>query len=380
MPGVLTVANGMRSRLIVPVASYLMSINVMDVELANTSVLRIPMEATEVLAGEASISSASIFSQRIVLFMVKKYEGRRFFKPSVLRNLVVALVGASVLVSLIFNVGWGTMSSMGYKAIALLCPLGALESMLGTWVIIPRTLVILLVTIAIVIFFGKVFCSWACPIPPLSQFFKTKKAKAEEKKVQQEAAEHSLTKYHGNKERCGACKQTKVSFDSRHFVLLGALGSTAIFGFPVFCIVCPIGLLFATAIAVVRLIGFNEPSFGLIIFPVILLVEFLILRKWCHKICPMGALMSLVASLNRTFKPKVEQNKCLRFAENADCTVCSSVCPEHIDPHSNLGLRTTAECTRCNRCAEACPNGAIRFIWQKKVPSIITNKERTNNV
>jgi ferredoxin-type protein NapH len=298
--------------------------------------------------------------------MARKYEGRRFLKPSVLRNLAVALVVISVLLSLVFTIGWGTLSSMGYKAIALLCPLGALESMLGTWVILPRVLIILIVTIAIVLLFGKAFCSWVCPVPPLSQFFRTKKAKAGQELEQQEAAESSLAKYHENKEHCGACRQTKASLDSRHFVLLGALASTAIFGFPVFCIVCPIGLTFATAIAVVRLVGFNEPSFGLLIFPAILLIEFLVLRKWCYKICPMGALMSLVASFNRTLKPKVEEKKCLRFTEDADCSVCSNVCPEHIDPHSNLGLRSTAECTRCNRCAEACPEGAIRFTPQKR--------------
>ena len=44
----------------------------------------------------------------------------------------------------------------------------------------------------------------------------------------------------------------RAKLDSRHYVLGGALLSTAVFGFPVFCLVCPIGLTFATVLVVWR--------------------------------------------------------------------------------------------------------------------------------
>ncbi|MFR0707830.1 MAG: hypothetical protein ACLSIH_12425 [Eggerthella lenta] len=80
-----------------------------------------------------------------------------------------------------------------------------------------------------------------------------------------------------------------LRLDTRHATLLGALGASAVFGFPVFCLVCPIGLTFATFIGVWHLFQFNETSWGLIIFPAILVLEIAFLRKWCAKICPVSA-------------------------------------------------------------------------------------------
>ncbi|MFR1638333.1 MAG: 4Fe-4S binding protein [Eggerthellaceae bacterium] len=69
-----------------------------------------------------------------------------------------------------------------------------------------------------------------------------------------------------------------------------ALLSTAVFGFPVFCLICPVGLTFATLIAVWRLFQFNEVALSLLVFPAMLALEVLVLRKWCSRFCPLGAL------------------------------------------------------------------------------------------
>lgn len=89
----------------------------------------------------------------------------------------------------------------------------------------------------------------------------------------------------------------------RNWVLGGALLSTAVFGFPVFCLICPVGLTFATLIAVWRLFQFNEVALSLLVFPAMLALEVLVLRKWCSRFCPLGALLSLASRLNRTFRP-----------------------------------------------------------------------------
>jgi ferredoxin-type protein NapH len=295
--------------------------------------------------------------------MTQKYDGRRFLQPTTLRKIVAGLAVLIVFISIIFHTGWGTLSSLGWQSIVALCPLGALESMLGARAIIPHVLLLLAVMLIIVLLFGKSFCSWICPVPFVSRFFATKDVRLQEREERLEASQLALDNYRLEQkgEHCGACHSKRLPVDTRHFILLGALGSTAFFGFPVFCIVCPIGLIFATGIAVVRLIGFNEPSLSLLIFPTILLIEVMVLRKWCLKICPMSALLSLVSTFNKTFKPQVDADKCLRSNLDEACAVCSSVCPERIDPHSDLGLRPTTECTRCNRCAQACPQGAISF-------------------
>lgn len=114
-------------------------------------------------------------------------------------------------------------------------------------------------------------------------------------------------------------------------VLGGSLVSAAICGFPVFCLICPVGLTFATAIALYRLVGFNEPTLDLIVFPLIIVAELTLLRKWCHRFCPISALMGLVANFNKATRPKIDPDLCLR-KDGTPCTVCAAACPEFIDP------------------------------------------------
>ena len=122
------------------------------------------------------------------------------------------------------------------------------------------------------------------------------------------------------------------------------------------CLVCPIGLTFATFIGVWHLFQFNETSWGLIIFPAILVLEIAFLRKWCAKICPVSALVSLISGLNRTLRPRVRADACLR-SSGVDCRACVEACPEQVDPHS----KRIPECSKCGACVEACPAQAIHM-------------------
>jgi ferredoxin-type protein NapH len=103
------------------------------------------------------------------------------------------------------------------------------------------------------------------------------------------------------------------------------------------------------------MVGFNEPTFSLLVFPAILIIEVLFLRKWCLKFCPLGAVMSLLSIPNKFFRPKVDESKCLRF-QGVDCTVCVESCPELLDPHYAEGMQ---ECSKCGLCKENCPAQAI---------------------
>ena len=128
------------------------------------------------------------------------------------------------------------------------------------------------------------------------------------------------------------------------------MASAAVFGFPVFCLICPVGLTFATIIGLWNLVQFNEPSWALIIFPIILVAEVTVLRKWCSKICPISALVSLLSNLNVTLRPRVKADVCLR-SRGVDCHSCVDACPEQLDPHSGR----IPECSKCGKCVEACP-------------------------
>jgi ferredoxin-type protein NapH len=283
-------------------------------------------------------------------------------EPSMIRGFTAGAVFVVVGLGLVFNTGLGTLSSFGYNQIAAICPLGSLEVLFGTWMLVPRAILGLLGVIFLVIFVGKAFCSWLCPVQHIQAFFKTKKTKLQEQNERTEAGEFALNNWKNDID----VKHPKVALDTRHAVLAGALISTAVFGFPVFCLVCPVGLSFATFITLWRFIQFNEPSWGLLMFPVIIIIEVVLLRKWCTSLCPIGALLSLISVFNKTFKPQVDKDLCLRDTNGSLCKVCNTVCPEQTDPHSNKGKRPIHECVKCAKCSTACPVNAITFSPAKR--------------
>lgn len=283
-----------------------------------------------------------------------------------LRGLVAfTLVVGVTVAGLLFATGTGTLSALGIDSVAILCPLGALASMLGAHDVSWHALLCLGITVALVVLLGKVLCAWACPAPWIQRFFKGNqegRSASNSKPGCSSCAVQSCSHHHEHptekKEGIPAIggKRDGLHLDGRHVVLAGALGSSALFGFPVFCLLCPIGLTFATIIGLWQLFTLNETSWDLIIFPLILLVEVLVLRKWCTMICPVSALLSLISSANRAFRPSVDPEACLR-SRGIDCTVCVDACPEQLDPHS----ASIPECSKCRECADLCPAKAISF-------------------
>ena len=288
-------------------------------------------------------------------------------KSARLRATVAILAFVAMGVGLAIHSGTGTISSFGWDYIATVCPLGALESIFGSWAFVPRLVIALIAMLAVVWVAGKGFCGWICPIPYVGKLFRTKKSSAREANERHAAARLSYERWKNN----DAPQRKKLNLDSRHGVLLGALASTAIFGFPVFCLVCPVGLSVATFVLFWRMVQYNEVTFCLLLFPAIIILEVVVLGKWCGRFCPLGALFSLIGSTNRTFRPTVDHDACLRDTKGEACKACASACPEHIDPFSDMGERPMTECVKCRSCADACPASAITlpFLPAKRASS-----------
>ena len=283
-----------------------------------------------------------------------------------IRKAVRFLIVAVLLIALFAGWRTGTLCSVGYDAIAYICPLGALETIFGSWAFVPRVLICLAVVVIVALVFGKAFCSWVCPVAPLSDLLRGRKAREKDKCERTQAAHRVLERWSDtNAAQAEKHKPFRSRVDGRHVVLAGSLASAAVCGFPVFCLVCPIGLTFASAIALYRLIGFNEPAIEVLVFPALLVLELTVFRKWCHRFCPVGALLSLLSRGNRTFKPHVNASMCARHA-GSSCAACAQACPEHIDPCADLGDRSLAECTRCGACVNTCPAKALSFVNRKE--------------
>ena len=283
-----------------------------------------------------------------------------------IRKAVRFLIVAVLLIALFAGGQTGTLCSVGYDAIAYICPLGALETIFGSWAFVPRALICLAVVVIVALVFGKAFCSWVCPVAPLSDLLRGRKAREKDECERTQAAHRVLERWSDtNAAQAEKHKPFRSRVDGRHVVLAGSLASAAVCGFPVFCLVCPIGLTFASAIALYRLIGFNEPAIEVLVFPALLVLELTVFRKWCHRFCPVGALLSLLSRGNRTFKPHVDASMCARHA-GSSCAACAQACPEHIDPCADLGDRSLAECTRCGACVNTCPAKALSFVNRKE--------------
>lgn len=283
-----------------------------------------------------------------------------------IQKAVRFLIVAVLLIALFAGWQTGTLCSVGYDAIAYICPLGALETIFGSWAFVPRVLICLAVVVIVALVFGKAFCSWVCPVAPLSDLLRGRKAREKDECERTQAAHRVLERWSDtNAAQAEKHKPIRSRVDGRHVVLAGSLASAAVCGFPVFCLVCPIGLTFASAIALYRLIGFNEPAIEVLVFPALLVLELTVFRKWCHRFCPVGALLSLLSRGNRTFKPHVNASMCARHA-GSSCAACAQACPEHIDPCADLGDRSLAECTRCGACVNTCPAKALSFVNRKE--------------
>ena len=326
--------------------------------------------------------------------MAERQNKRRSWTWERKRHAVAGVVLLVIVAGLLIPIGSGAYSAMGVEFIAAICPLGALETMLGAKEVMLHPLLLLALTLALVAVFGKAFCSWVCPTPYLQRFFR-RKPRAGDLDAGAERADSNVAARvtdagapeSGGEAACaqlascasapgsdagrrcdrgrGSCgdgcalapvggKRDGVRIDGRHAVLAGALASAAVFGFPVFCLVCPVGLSVATLVGLWHLFQFGETTWGLLVFPVVLVLEVTVLRRWCRTLCPVAALTSLVSSANVTFRPRVDEGRCLR-AHGTDCRACVEVCPEQVDPHS----RRIPECTKCGLCADVCPSEAI---------------------
>lgn len=289
-------------------------------------------------------------------------------KAKTLRVVIPLAIMVVIAAGFYLSTGIGTLSAIGWGDVSLLCPLGALATMLASKTVVPRAVVSLVVAAVAIVVLGRAFCAWACPVPVVSKlrglFGKDKDASSG--KTEAIAAEPAAAPLSDHEKAllskttgCASCREKRGAVDSRHFVLGGALLSAAVFGFPVFCLVCPIGLTFATILLVMLLFSNGDVTWSVVVIPALLLVEVVFFRKWCAKLCPLSALMSLVGKANRTFRPTIDDAACLETSKDVACGKCAAACGEGIDPrHPELGA-SWSECTKCRACADACPGHAI---------------------
>jgi polyferredoxin/Pyruvate/2-oxoacid:ferredoxin oxidoreductase delta subunit len=235
-------------------------------------------------------------------------------------------------------------------------------------------LLLSLITVALSLILGRVFCGWVCPFGILHNA-------AGEVAKRPKKLEHGLY------------RKSQVS----KYVVLVAVAFSGFFSMSILGVVDPISLTvrsFAIGIGpalefLVRavfdgiyahgprwisdpsetlyaflqdhVLAFNQPHFfqGALLgtlFLGLLALNLARPRFWCRFICPLGALLAVVS------KASVLR---LRLGENCDrCGNCVRACPTGASPALGDGWRK-ADCIFCWNCVEACPTGAVTIGFGK---------------
>jgi len=235
---------------------------------------------------------------------------------------------------------------------------------------IAKTLMLIflpaVIIVVLTIIFGRVFCGWICPLGTLLDIWqKLLPAKKSQK---------------------------KISFPEIRFSLLILTIINALFGLQLVGFVDPFSILFRGLTFVIdpmlniSIVGFfnylysNAPEWvSLISEPVyqslknsilpyqqvffisaflsfcilftIFALEIIDRRFWCKKICPLGALLSLISKIS--FLKRLPKRVC------AKCNKCQENC--RMSSFVNEDIHSQNNCIRCLECLQTCPDDRITF-------------------
>lgn len=257
--------------------------------------------------------------------VLKKY---RFL---ILRRLVQLTIlflffGANLL-------GWNLLtgnysSATVLDSIQLSDPFAILQTLTtGFWVGADVLISALIILLFYTLLSGRMFCSWVCPVNPISDFVRWLRNKLHIKK-----------------------NAVKLPWKIRYWILGLSLLLSLIFGVAAFEAISPIGFLH-------RAIIFGVGA-GWSVVAVILFFDLGIVKNgWCGHICPLGSFYSVVGNIG-LLKVAHDVDKCTM------CNKCFETCPEKqvlsiIGKES--GWISSGECTNCARCIEVCNDDALNF-------------------
>jgi ferredoxin-type protein NapH len=283
----------------------------------------------------------------------------------------------------------------------LVCPLWALQTVLAGEVeiaaFVPLVVAMLLFLIPILVL-GNMFCGWICPVGTMidsfdrlvTRFLPKVDAKRLERSLQNKEMRATRQSQLGNMV-CPSCPLGRLSGRYgvvANGVMVSSLVGSAVFRFPVFCSICPIGISTRGVAHLSSIASITGKFLPILIelwaIPIVAVLTSLREKRfWCKKICPVGALLNVTGAFNPFFKPVMKADKCVMKGCPKDCEdyrldycfmcrqmdqkQCEKVCPVDINLTDQESL---ARCTKCFECYIACERDAIEIKLSGKPDAI----------
>ena len=237
----------------------------------------------------------------------------------------------------------GGVWSLELPGVSMTDPLAAAESFAAAKRIPLVLLISLIIPILITVVFGRVFCSWLCPMNLLLEF--NDKLRAVLRFLELKPRNQRFSRW------------------TKYAMLATGLALAAVLSIPV------LGYIYAPAIIGREL---HEFTFGLfdhaeqgrlgfwlggltlmsLVIVAIAVFELTISRRWwCRYLCPGGALYSLLGWA-RLVRVRRAGDKCVK------CHQCVDVCQVGLVPMRD---RTGHECDNCGLCISHCSSGALGY-------------------
>jgi polyferredoxin len=319
----------------------------------------------------------------------KKPLRERFYNMQTLRRLVQIASLVAFLCLFFLTIGRSTDAGRLVPAISgpidiyfQTDPLVGITAMIAARKVIMLVLISILPVVLLTILAGRFFCGWLCPMGATL-----------------DAADAIFFK---NRKRNAGRKQ---SYRSLKYYLLFAVIVTAIFSTQFAYLFDPMAILtraltfavYAPIHLAVRTAGnseflsehalwlANNPFFYsdhetyfrmgiifLIVFAAIIAANSISRRFWCRNLCPLGALLGLIARLSSV--KRLVGNSCRDCGRCARECKMASICD---DPRDYIA----PECIYCYSCTKSCPTSAIKIVPAVSSPQYKTeynlNRRRT---
>jgi len=215
------------------------------------------------------------------------------------------------------------------------CPFGAVESFLtkintGDYLkrIWASAFILMAITLLTTVLFGRVFCSYFCPLGALQEWLRAIGRKLGIKKdVELPKSVDKYARY------------------LKYFVLLFIVYYSYKVGDLFFKDYDPYNALMHFGNE------YEEKVAAYAILGVVLVLSLFSKGWWCRYACPMGAFLGVIKKIS-PFKIQREAITC------TSCSTCNKVCPANLDIE-NADVIKSADCISCLNCVTDCPSSSL---------------------